>query len=370
MELFLAHGSDNAMQTTISGLGKTLKELRIERRICQDLDHPEEGNLVDKENGPNDAELRRRAFRTTFATRMKAVEVLKIEGSCSYHERVEIMRAMENCPLRKVVVIAIQWAVQDAWMDIDLSDQTRLLANTWPISGRPGVGAVPQTSVDISGEPAYSETSTLLEFRHPQGAPDLKHYDNDNFLGELALHHASTITELKLCGFVSAPVLYDPSPSAHHHLSFLKPFLNLAHLTTAFALPTYWDRHNIANNVGYLWDMRHHQTNASANTTSNAAGEDLPAREAFLDRLLHKYYEPSALVAAVVALLVPKLHPLALARGMTVKALFILKGIRAMDLYELIIRLGPGGAVLGFIGPRGDGDPEKEREKLMARGWF
>ena len=349
----------------INHLCHTLKELRLDTWIDTSAELG-----ADRQNESSmRTRLHRRAFIDTLAPKLTALESFKLEGSVNYSDRNEIMRALHQCPLRKVVIIGSCWPVHDSWADLSPDDRWRLGHSVWDIRD-----PIPwQTLNTISSEqpngfqPQHTHTSRTYEEASP-----FEHLQNHNvsnmLLETLALTQASTITELKFCGFKSAPPLSYPAPETHRQLSFLAHFHNLTYLTTAIWLSTYFQGNFVNSEVRASWYARHR----GIPTALTLMDPVEPRDRTDYARYMIPHIEPSVLADRVAQLVGPHLSSQAIERkaGVTVKALFLLHGQESYEVYEMEVRIGRNRHAVSFVGPSGEHDPWREQQKMLNRGWF
>lgn len=95
----------------IERLSRTLLDLRVET-LFRSSGEPRSDN-VDCPDLP--ARQRRRLFIERFASKMKNLESIKIEGGVPRDEKREIVRALHGCPLKKVVMIGVTCPFGNTW---------------------------------------------------------------------------------------------------------------------------------------------------------------------------------------------------------------------------------------------------------------
>jgi hypothetical protein len=221
----------NRAAAVVANLGRTLISLRVDAYYTQRGEpQTDEGGGLEA----NETRIRRRLFISEFAAHMTKLKTLKIEGGIPRDEKRELMRATHQCPLEKVVMIGVSCP----------------LGNTWGLYGE-DLSAIDDGHLQFHGllEPEHEEAiieSTKSEltaaagmsgaFRAEYGWPP-----GPPLLQSIALHHASTITELKFCGYNGSPVLHRPtaitSPLLHH----LRHFHRLRRIIMSFWLLTFFD---------------------------------------------------------------------------------------------------------------------------------
>ena len=349
---------------TVLRLGHTLQSLRIDSGPLQF------GELVtESSNGGLTAAARqRRLFLEHIAPEMRALEVIKVEGSIPYDERYELMRALKHSPLQKVVIIGVCYPGSGG-TDFDDDDiRISVQIDQWdlrsPLPMPPFDCNTP--GIDFASEHEWAEGCRLAattNFTPCYGTlTGLK-----PVIDPIALHHASTVTELKLCGFRNAPILHSPHPKTPLVFRSLKRLHQLRYITTAVWMSTFYDGASRGAEICSYWlDMQGPSSTALA--VANASSDTNEWAKILAER-----FAPSILAEKVANLMGPYLSQQALARapGVTVRALFLMtKDEIHAELWELEVVVGTGCRVIGFRGPRGEHDAEKFREKMENRAWF
>lgn len=349
----------------IQRLGLTLKSLRIEAdsiRFGEPTTEPGNGEL--------DAEARqRRLFLEHVAPEMRALEVIKVEDYIPYDERHELMRALKHCPLQKVVIIGLCYPGSDR-SDYDNDDDLRIQVqfDQWDLRN-----PLPMPTYDIEKdgynivrEDQWAEAckvAAMTKFTPCYGrATGLK-----SIIETIAIHHASTITELKFCGFRNAPTLHCPLPKTSLMFHSLKYLHQLRHFSTTVWMSTFYDGAGRGEEICSYWlGMQCPKSTALAVTEASSSTNEWA-------KILAERFAPAILAEKVASLMRPFLsqHALGRAPGVTLKALFLMTKDRArVEHWELEVVVGTGCQVVSFRGPRGDDDEEKFREKMENRAWF
>ena len=342
---------------TLDHLGRTLKELRVDTSI---------DTSIELEIGPESESLgksrfQRQRFINDIAPKMTALESFKLEGSVGYSQRNQLVGALYQCPLRKLVVIGTCWAVHDSWENLAPNDRWRLMHNEQDF----------REHVGWSNSADHSSGKRLVDgFYQPETSlqsPGSRPFST-MLLETVALTQASTITELKLCGFIGAPPLSHPAPESRSQLSLLGHFHNLTYLTTAVWVSTFYKGDNYASEIRATWYARHRGIPTALTCINPKVPEDLTEYAKFV----MAEFEPSSLAIKVAQLVGPHLSRRAIESkaGVTVRALYLLQGEDSVDMYEMDVKIGRSREVLSFVGPRGEHDPVREKEKLLNRGWF
>ncbi|KAI9715841.1 MAG: hypothetical protein M1812_005661 [Candelaria pacifica] len=335
-EHFFSATPNNAeTRQVIDNLGRELKVLRVDAFLLRKAEP-----LTDLSAKPVKAEARhrRRLFIQHFAAKLISLEILKIEGGVPKDETREMIKAVKRSPLKKLVLIGV----------------------SCPIA--------PPTPIDLlrcgPGFHAESDDPTSIWFG----------IDDAPRLQTIATHHASTITDLKFCGFYRAPNLYYSTALSgtvhfkhlHNLLSPLRHFHQLQHIALAWELDTdFEDAHRDAEVIAYWADAV--SPRSTALTVANVEAESNPWRD-----VLEQVYAPPKLAKLLAESAGPHLSPIAKARpgGVIMDALFLMGTHEKQDIYHFEVAIGPSNDVLRYKGPRGEFEESKTREKLETRGWF
>ncbi|KAL1630666.1 hypothetical protein SLS54_000537 [Diplodia seriata] len=251
MENFFSHQRPEGQAAiqqdrVISNLARTLTELRVDTTFHPDAESHHLGDF----RYPLGAKGRRWHFITKFASRMTKVEHLKMEGGIPREEKHETIRALWQCPLNKIVMIANASPIGNCWGSSDL------------------VQVVADDVWDLDEEDLNALKETAAKDPSPPGS-DFQYVPQYDWLrSSLMLHtvasfHADTVTELKFCGYVGAPILFAPTELSHPLLSPLRHFHNLKYLTMSMWLDTnYEDRHRDEEIIQFWLNTRDPETTA------------------------------------------------------------------------------------------------------------
>jgi len=344
----------DTVRNVLSNLGSRLKELRVDAQVLPRIDSTSEA--MGLFSPP--ALRRQQQFVELVAPHMRSLEVLKIEGSVPAEVRYQLLQTVRHCPLQKLVIIGLYWAVTNTWLDSDYDEESYWrLEVTKPIKWM-------GTS---TSDPNNPEISEIVQGRDPAGQSSLSPSFTQAvppFLELLANSQASTITELKFCGFRGAPTIFYPSPRTYYELSFLKHFHKLCYLTTALWIPSHHQSRDRSEDIYHFWN---NETVLDQEETSEDGGEDI------FQPLLLEYYHHDSIAREVEKLIGPHLSPQACARpgGVGVKVLLLLPTeTHGSEIYEVEVRLGTDCKILGVVEVRGENHPTKLKEKLLARRWF
>jgi len=272
MDKFYPHNkADQATKSricmTVANLGRTLLGLRVD----SDTDGFDRGEPLTDESRdvPSvEARARRHLFIRDFASEMTKVKTIKIEGGVPRDEKRETLRALYRCPLEKIVLIGISCPLGNLWgRDGEwLADQDPFLADN------PSALEEEHTESII----AASKTAPLLPNGNFQFVPTYNWLPGPPMLHTIATHHASTIKELKFCGYYGSPPLGLKTPLSDAMLSSLKYFDNLEAIIMSVWLPTFFVSDYLDDTIIQIWtDIR----NASfkEDYTADPTNSDLPA---------------------------------------------------------------------------------------------
>ncbi|KAF1934134.1 uncharacterized protein M421DRAFT_50704 [Didymella exigua CBS 183.55] len=328
---------------------------------------------------------RRRRFIAEFAPHMQKVKQLKLEGGIPRDEKREILRALHYCPLEKIVFIGVSFPV----------------GNTWGAGGarlkQLDAGHASDSAWDLEEE---DTDGMLAAYRQRPSVPsNFTFYPNFGWSAEppllhtLALHHADTIQELKICGYNGCPVLSYLTPETTPLLAPLLQYRNLRQIVISFWLLTHFEGAYRDMEIIQSWlDTRSPSSTALVVVTPPRSperehpvdGAMMPAPEPSAPRpafnrwavALKTRFTPSALAYRVARDIGPFLSPDAKARdgGVRIRASFCL-GAReerrvANDIFDLDIRIGRDDQVLEFVGPREEGEKGRWWAKMERRQWF
>jgi hypothetical protein len=358
MDRFFSHNSKMNQAVplrdeVVNNLARSLTDLRV------DLDYSSNGELFTDEplrTCQVNTLIRRRRFIDEFARHMRKVEQLKMEGGIPRDEKRETIRALRLSPLKKLVLIGVTCPLGNTWghggedlRAVDHGDQTYSGALE-----EENIEAI-MASTQITPKPMSNDCFEPV-YGWPAGPPMLQ---------TIAGIHASTIQELKFCGYNGSPILHRPSAITDPILHSLRYFHNLRQLVVSMWLLT-WHGHEYRDDsiVQYWVDQR-------SGSTAVAVYDENDADENTWSNTLTTTYKPLALATQVANQIAPHLSPQAKARpeGFRLRASFCL-GVMTGDIFDLDMRIGKDGEVLSFVGPREEGEPGKRKEKLSQRRWF
>lgn len=342
---------------------------------------------TDEPREPHEHEelIRRRRFICEFAVHMRKVEQLKLEGGIPRDEKRELVRALRHCPLKKLVLIGVTFPVGNTWgprgIELKQHDPHHASDATSQLEGE-----------DLEGILAYYKNANLPS--DELAGPYYGWRAEPPLMMTIAQNHASTIEELKLCGYNGSPILSYMSPITTPLLYPLRRFDNLKQLVVSFWLLTVFEDQYRDSEIIQSWvDTRSPSSTALVVVTPPATPSTSPpvdpammprynnqaSREQTFNRwavMLKTRFTPSALAYRVAEDIAPHLSEVAKAQpgGVRVRASFCLgernESGSANDIFDLDIRIGKHGQVLEFIPPREEVEKSRFSQKLEGRRWF
>lgn len=329
--------------------------------------------------------VRRRRFIMEFAPYMRKIKRIKLEGGIPRDEKREILRALNYCPLEKIVFIGVSFPI----------------GNTWGHRGAhlKLLDGGPETDLDYDLEEEDSR-GMLQAYQRRDRVPDNFTFEpaygweaQAPLLHTLALHHADNIQELKICGYNGCPVLSYPTSDSKALMAPLLQYHSLRQLVVSFWLLTYFEGSYRDTEIIQSWlDTRSPSSTALVIVTPPRSPErDYPVDGAMMpapnpgapqpefnrwDVALRTRFTPSALAYRVASDIGPFLSHVAKAQpgGVRVRASFCL-GARepnrtANDIFDLDMRIGKDNDVLEFVGPREEVEKGRWWAKMEGRMWF
>ena len=338
----------------LENLARNLIDLRVDTKFSETGEPFSEVDGM----GTHEERITRKRFIAELAPRLRNLQSIKIEGGMPRDERREIIRALQACPLEKIVTIGI----------------CSPTGNSWGENGADVAEFVDEHDrSNLEGE----DKSTVFELGpsqlHPPGnnSAFVPHYGWEGqppMLHTLASYHANTVRELKFCGWKGSPVLLSPTPITTPLLAPLQHFHKLESLIISLWLSTNFEGDQRDNEVISYWT----NTRSPASQALVIISDEGP--EAGWPMELTTKYAPDALAWRVTNFLGPFLSPEAKGRkgGVHVRASFSLGDWGG--IFDLDLRIGKGAlnsnVCLGYSGPREELEPERRKEKLDGRGWF
>ncbi|KAH7402744.1 hypothetical protein BKA66DRAFT_7973 [Pyrenochaeta sp. MPI-SDFR-AT-0127] len=375
----------NRSRKIVAHLAMMLTDLRLDTQYAG---HGEPLTDDGRTSEERQERIRRRRFIIEFAPHLRKVEQIKLEGGLPRDEKREVLRALHWCPLKKVVMIGVSFPI----------------GNTWGFQGLQLKALDPGQSPDFVYNLDEEDLAGILtSYRRGFSVPSNFNYAPDfgwptgqaPLLQTIALHHANTLEELKICGYNGCPFLSYQTPITNPLLNGLKHYDNLKQLVISLWLLTWHEDSYRDTEIIQSWlDTRSPSSTALAIVTPPAS----PSRDHPVDPgqfpnfnttrgpprqdfnrwavALKTRFSPSALAYRVARDIGPYLSPVAKERpgGVRVRASFCLGAKEerrsANDIFDLDIRIGKDDQVLEFIGPREEGEKGRWWTKLEGRRWF
>ncbi|KAG9556383.1 hypothetical protein KCU71_g10327, partial [Aureobasidium melanogenum] len=355
-----APGFQTRIDSIISKMARTLEDLRV------DTVYSRSGEFkTDDSDDPIDLNRRqsRRRFISEFAARMQNLDSLKMEGGIPRDEKREIIRALRQSPLQRLVMIGVNAPTGNTW-GFAGRDIGSLGINEDP-NDPDDFGSLEEEDTDeivrlgtMTPEPVNASEAFEAEYGWPPSPP---------FLYTLASYHANTVTELKFCGYRGAPLLWNPTPITNYMLAPLRHFHNLRHLILSLWLHTLWEDDHRDDEILEYWLNTRSSSTTALITTSN---EPLTG---WAEELATKY-EPKVMAARIVALMGPFISEQAKSQhgGMHVRASFCIGSYGGLFDFDVIIGKDANGKdeLREWKGPREELHPERRADKLRNRRWF
>ncbi|KAF2674794.1 hypothetical protein BT63DRAFT_420072 [Microthyrium microscopicum] len=238
-------------------LGQMLDTLRVDVYFLNDGE-PQTDHRVS--NGQQSLRSRR-LFIKHVASRMQSVKTMKIEGFVPRDEKRETLWAMAACPLERLITIGRSFPLGNPW-GRDCSDLEELEGDAWEgsladhlqeekLPDFDTLRSLPMPANVVDGfassnhlQRVYPGTQDEAVVRVDGPFKASYGWHNRNaaieppLLYHVAYHFASTITELKFCGYLGSLVWERPEPSADsihsditpsllHHLKYFHNLQNL-----------------------------------------------------------------------------------------------------------------------------------------------
>ncbi|KAF9699227.1 hypothetical protein EKO04_003044 [Ascochyta lentis] len=366
----------------IAHLAMVLTDLRLDTYYAGNGEPMTDDNSTTKATWQR---IRRRRFIAEFAPYMRRIKQVKLEGGIPRDEKREILRALHYCPLEKIVFIGVSFPVGNTWGH--QGARLKLL----------DAGHASDFAYDLEEEDSDGMLQAYKRRRYvPENfvfEPEYGWGAEAPLLHTLALHHADTVQELKLCGYNGCPILSYLTPDTTPLLAPLMQYQNLRQIVVSFWLLTFFEDSYRDMEIVQSWlDTRSPSSTALVVVTPPRSperehpvdGAMMPAPNPIAPRpqfnrwavALKTRFTPSALAYRVASDIGPFLSPVAKARpgGVRVRASFCL-GAResnrvANDIFDLDMRIGRDDAVLEFVGPREEGEKGRWWAKMEERQWF
>ena len=344
-------GITNRVNTVIDNLGRTLVDLRV------DTLYKGAGERQSDPPGSLNRERRRR-FISEFASKMTKVESIKIEGGVPRDERREVIRALNGCPLKKIVMIGVCSSV----------------GNTWGTEGRDLGERLSRAELEpLEGE--NKDTIFSYQLKEPVAPPTVSKFEptygwppGPPMIHTIAAYHADTVTELKFCGYKGAPMLFNPTAITPPMLNALRYFHKLESLIMSMWLSTVSeDASRDSELISYWLDARSPSSTALVRTVMDEEPEGW-------EKELRTKFAPEALAWYITSFIGPFLSEQAKARkgGVHVRASMCIGDWGG--IFDIDLHIGKGSmnsdVCLGYVGPREELERERRRSKLENRRWF
>jgi hypothetical protein len=379
----------NRSRKLVAHLAMMLTDLRMDTQYA-DRGEPLTGECRTTEE--TQERTRRRRFIAEFAPHMRKVEQIKLEGGIPRDEKRELLRALHWCPLKKLVMIGVTFPAGNTWGGG--GHQLRAIDPGQSSSGF--VYSLEEEDLD----------GMLASYRRGFPLPSDITFSPDYgwsvreapLLQTIALHHSTTVEEIKICGYNGCPILSHQTPITHPLLMGIRSFHNLKQLVISFWMLTWYEDSYRDTEIIQSWlDTRSPSSTAlTIVTPPTSPSPDTPVDPGHFPHFgggnphvvprpqdfnrwavaLKTKFSPSALAYRVARDVGPFLSPIAKEKkgGIRVRASFCLgeKGVRrsASDIFDLDIRVGKGDQVLEFVGPREEGETGRMWTKLEERRWF
>jgi hypothetical protein len=236
MDRFFSHdraksdADHQRIQTVMENLGQTLVSLRVDSYYMS-RGEPQTDMAFTANNRV--VRTQRRLFINEFAARMTRLKHLKIEGGIPRDEKREILRAVHASPLEKLVMIGTTFPIGNTW-GADGHDLTDIDDGALEFSGI--LESEDAEAINEAAQLGLPEVPAHFKF-----VPEYGWSKDPPLMYTIAMHHASTITELKFCGYTGSPVCHKPlriTAGIFHHLRY---FHNLRTLIMSFWLLTFFE---------------------------------------------------------------------------------------------------------------------------------
>lgn len=378
-------GVQNRSRKLVAHLAMMLTDLRIDTQYDR-FGEPLTDESTMSHKGRE--RIQRRRFIAEFAPHMRKLAQVKLEGGIPRDEKREILRALHWCSLRKIVMIGVSFPAGNTW-----GSQGHQLRDLDP--GQNSASIDNLEDEDLAGILA-SYRFALPAQKHFVFEPDYGWPAQAPLLQTIALHHARTIEELKICGHDGCPILTYQTAITNPLLGSLRLYDNLKQLVISFWLLTWFESSHRDAQIIQSWiDTRSPASTALTIVAPPISpSPDLPVdpgqfpnfniprvvpRTQDFNRwavALKTLYSPSALAYRVAHDIGPFLSPIAKERpgGVRVRASFCLGAKEAdrsaNDIFDLDMRIGGENQVLEFVGPREESEKGRQWDKLEERRWF
>lgn len=243
------------VRAAIENLGRTLVSLRVDSYYMKSGEP--QSDMAHGGSKTKVLRAQRRLFVSDFAAHMTRLKHLKIEGGIPRDEKRELLRAVYLSPLEKLVMIGTTFPIGNTW-GADGHDLQDIDEGNIQFTGI--LEAEDADAIDEAMMLSMSEVPANFKFIPEYGwsnSPPLMH--------SIAMHHASTITELKFCGYTGSPVCHRPLPITSGLFYHLRHFHNLRTIVMSFWLMTFFEGDWRETEVISFWlDQRNSSSTALA----------------------------------------------------------------------------------------------------------
>ncbi|KAM0717900.1 hypothetical protein Q7P37_006232 [Cladosporium fusiforme] len=336
------------VQNVISGLGRTLVDLRVDDAYDggrEDLGWRTHVGSVCIEDSHS-----RRRFISEFAAEMQVLRSIKIEGGIPLDERREAIRALGRCPLERLTFIGINSVIGNTW-----GPQGRDLAEAHLTDG--------VDSLDGEDEDAITRLGFSPLVPPKVGEPFRAAYE----------WQGNTIRELKFCGYkyvwppVVSTLLCKGFPDSGTASISIKR--HLESMTISVWLSTVFEEdHRDEQIISYWLNTR------EPSTTALVSLSGIPPEPGSWAYELENKFAPQKLAERVVSFFGPFLSERAKRRkeGVRVRASFCVGDWGGIFDIDVVVGKGVAGddVCLGWKGPREELEEGRRVEKLETRLWF
>ncbi|KAL9080878.1 MAG: hypothetical protein Q9157_000482 [Trypethelium eluteriae] len=346
----------NRIDQIIDSLSTSIIDLRIDARYN---DQGEPHSQVDERIMSFAERKRRRLFITHFASRMRSVAHVKIEGCIPRDERRETLRALRHCPLQRIVSIGVSSPLGNTWgengNDIGHLEDGHFLTASEFLEAEDI-----DTVVRYASSPLQPPQEPYVPTFGPGPQPPMLHM--------IASLHAATVTELKFCGYQGSPILGSPTAITDSFLYPLRHFHALRQLVLSMWILTFFeDDWRDREIIDYWLNARDSSSTALVPLSGDEKEDGAWAAQ------LRSKYAPDMLARQVRDMVAKHLSSAAKGRkgGVRVRASFSLGSEPVTsNIFDIDVRIGINDEILRFKGPREELEPERRKEKLEQRRWF
>lgn len=336
-------------QEITAKLATTLTELRVDHYFSQfgEAQTDDDNRVLQPSQMP--FKQSRRRFILHFASKMRNIKTLKMEGGIPHDEKNQTIIALNACPLEKVVLIGTSWPIGNTWgSDVADEDWAQFLEEE-------DLGLIARVGMEDPKPPGPDWTFS------PEYGKDARCHT----IQKIASHHGDTIKELKLCGYQGCPTLWESSSIAPFFLRPLKHLHNLQTLVASLWLQTWYEDGPRDRQIIEYWFA----ARSPSTTALTAPNDEEPNAWAVT---LKTKFEASRIAQRIADLFAPWLSPRAKGRngGVHIRGNFCVG--ESADIFDFDVWVGKladgADGVLEWRGPTSELD--RTREKLRNRAWF